>query len=97
MLTKNGNVSRGCKITINGAEGSKHIPIFLVDILHEMPFVFWSIGITLEESAVNFRGHINLHEDGIRGRTKYDFKGSLIQNYRNNLFKEINCVLPAVI
>ncbi len=34
------------------------------------PSVFWSIGITFKESGVNFRGHINSHEDGIRGRTK---------------------------
>ena len=36
------------------------------------PGVFWSIGIILKESGVNFRGHINSHEDGIRGRTRYD-------------------------
>ena len=33
------------------------------------PSVFWPIGITLKESGVNFRGHINSHEGGIRGRT----------------------------
>ncbi len=31
--------------------------------------LFWSTGITFKESGVNFRGHMNSHKDGIRGRT----------------------------
>ncbi len=48
------------------------------------PSVFRSIGITLKESGVNFRGHINSHEDGIRERTICNIYGS----YRSELISQ---------
>ncbi len=54
------------------------------------PSVFWSIGITFKESGVNVRGHINSHQDGIRGRTMCT--GSLVLPVADSILAE--CILP---
>ena len=68
MLTKNGHLSRGCKNHYMGPRGQNIHRSFWSTFRMKYPLypsVFWSIGITLKESGLSFRGHINSHEDGI--------------------------------